>query len=74
MSRLLYSAQCNIFFSHHTIFQFICLPSPSKLGRQPCWVACLLVCVSGLESEVKAKSMKVNKRDVDIKHFYIDQL
>ncbi len=20
--------------------------SPSKLGRQPCWVACLLVCVS----------------------------
>ncbi len=22
-------------------------PSPSKPGRQPCWVACLLVCVSG---------------------------
>jgi hypothetical protein len=22
-------------------------PSPSKLGRQSCWVACLLVCVSG---------------------------
>ena len=22
-------------------------PSPSKLGRQPCWVSCLLVCVSG---------------------------
>jgi hypothetical protein len=21
-------------------------PLPSKLGRQPCWVACLLVCVS----------------------------
>jgi hypothetical protein len=20
--------------------------SPSKLGRQPCWVACLLLCVS----------------------------
>ncbi len=25
-------------------------PSPSKLGRQPCWVACLLVCVSGVIS------------------------
>ncbi len=22
-------------------------PSPSKPGRQPCWVGCLLVCVSG---------------------------
>jgi hypothetical protein len=22
-------------------------PTPSKLDRQPCWVACLLVCVSG---------------------------
>jgi hypothetical protein len=26
-------------------FQFLS-PSPSKLGRHPCWVACLLVCVS----------------------------
>ncbi len=26
---------------------FFLSPSPSKLGRQPCWVACLLVCVSG---------------------------
>ncbi len=25
-------------------------PSPSKLGRQSCWVACLLLCVSGLLS------------------------
>ncbi len=24
-------------------------PSPSKLGRQPCWVSCLLMCVSGLD-------------------------
>ncbi len=23
-------------------------PAPSKEGRQSCWVACLLVCVSGL--------------------------
>jgi hypothetical protein len=32
------------------------------------------VCVSGLESEMKAKTMKLNKRDVDIKHLYINQL
>ncbi len=25
-------------------------PSPSKMGRQPCWVACLLLCVSGFHS------------------------
>ena len=31
------------FFPHRTLLS----PSPSKLGRQPCWVACLLVCVSG---------------------------
>ncbi len=34
------------FFPHRTLFQSFS-PSPSKLGRQPCWVACLLVCVSG---------------------------
>jgi hypothetical protein len=26
-------------------------PSPSNLGRQPCWVACLLVCVSETNKE-----------------------
>ncbi len=31
---------------HRTLFQFICPPLPSKLDRQPCWVTCLLVCVS----------------------------
>jgi hypothetical protein len=30
---------------HHTLFQF---PSPSKLGKQPCWAACLFLCVSGI--------------------------
>jgi hypothetical protein len=25
---------------------FVPITSPSKLGRQPCWVACLLVCAS----------------------------
>jgi hypothetical protein len=50
---------------------FNCLPSPNKLGMQPSWVACLLVSVSALESKVKAKTMKVNKRGVVIKHLYI---
>jgi hypothetical protein len=31
----------------HTLFQFFVSPSPSKLGRQPWWTACLLVDVSG---------------------------
>ncbi len=34
-------------FPHRTLFQFLCPHRPSKLGRQPCWVAYLLVCVSG---------------------------
>ncbi len=43
----------NIFFSSpYTLFQFICPHCPaSYLGRQSCWVACLLVCVSGFCSE-----------------------
>ncbi len=36
----------NIFFLTYTI-SIPLSPSPSKLGRQPCWVACLLVSVSG---------------------------
>jgi hypothetical protein len=35
----------NIFFLTIYYFNYF-IPSPSKLGRQPCWVACLLVCVS----------------------------
>jgi len=31
------------FLSPYTI-SITLFPSPSKLGRQPCWVACLLVC------------------------------
>ncbi len=34
------------FFPHRTLQYFNSLP-PRKLGRQPCWVACLLLCVSG---------------------------
>ncbi len=32
------------FFPRHTLFQFLCPHRYSKQGRQPCWVACLLVC------------------------------
>jgi hypothetical protein len=34
------------FFSSSYIISIPLSPSASKLGRQPCWVACLLVCVS----------------------------
>jgi hypothetical protein len=38
----------NIFFPHRTLFKLIFTHPPVSwaLGRQPCWVACLLVCVS----------------------------
>jgi hypothetical protein len=35
-------------FSSPNIMSIILSPSPSKLGRNPCWVACLLECVSGV--------------------------
>jgi hypothetical protein len=35
-----------LFSSLYTILVIPLSPSPSKLDRQPCWVACLLVCVS----------------------------
>ncbi len=33
--------------------------SPNKVGRQPCWIACFLVCVSGNES-AKSDTVKVS--------------
>ncbi len=39
--------QYEIFFPRPTL---PLSPSPSKLGRQPCWVACLLVSVSDVDS------------------------
>ncbi len=45
---LLYSAQYKIFFSSPYTISVPLSPSPSKLGRQSCWVARLLVCVSCL--------------------------
>ncbi len=35
-----------IFFTVHYSISIPFSPLPSKLGRQPCWVACLFVCVS----------------------------
>ncbi len=43
------------FFPHHTLFQ---PPSLSQLGRQPCWVACLLVCVSGHGTPVRCSKFR----------------
>ncbi len=50
-----------IFFSSPCTGSTLLSPSPSKLGRQPCWVACPLLCVSGpnfwyLSSEVSETS------------------
>ena len=39
----------NIFFSPYTI-SFPLSPLPNKLGKLPCRVACLFVCVSGFSS------------------------
>jgi hypothetical protein len=38
-----------IFLSSSYTILILLSPSPSKMGRQSCWVACLLVYVSGLE-------------------------
>jgi hypothetical protein len=37
----------NFLFSSAYTFSLPLFTSPNKLCRQPCWVACLLVCVSG---------------------------
>jgi hypothetical protein len=36
-----------IFFPHFKLFQFLCPPLPASwaVGRQPCWVACLSMCL-----------------------------
>ncbi len=44
------------FIPHRTLFQFFCPHLPSKLGRQPCWVACLLICVSGSSHSIISES------------------
>jgi hypothetical protein len=44
---LLCSAQYKIFFSSLDTVSFLLSPSPSKLGRQSCRVACLLIRVCG---------------------------
>ncbi len=45
---LFVTLHCKIFFFSLCTISIPMSPSPSKLGMQPCWVACLLVCVSGL--------------------------
>jgi len=38
----------NIFFPSPYTILINLSSSPSKLGRQPCWLTCLVVCVSGI--------------------------
>jgi hypothetical protein len=45
---LLWSAQYKMFFSSPYTILILLSSSLSRLGRQSCWVACLLVCISGL--------------------------
>jgi hypothetical protein len=47
---VLSSAQNKIFFFSPHTFSLYMSPSPSKLGRQSCRVAFLLICVSGCET------------------------
>ncbi len=58
----------NIFSSPYT-FSISLSPSPSKLGRQPCWVACLLVCVSGDDRRREGGRRKCGERDKKILYF-----
>jgi hypothetical protein len=54
----------NIFFSSpHTVFLHL-TPSPSKLDRQSCSVAFLLICVSGKKSQFvdKKRNFKLSER------------
>ncbi len=53
----------NIFSSSYTI-SIPVSPSPRKLGKQPCWVACLLVCVFGNEEQIEkvSKGKRENMR------------
>jgi hypothetical protein len=44
-------------------------PSPSKLGRQSCWVACLLIWVSGYKRqkrEGKTSEIKTRKKILEL--------
>jgi hypothetical protein len=48
----------NYFFSPHT-FSLCMFLSPSNSGRQSCWVACLLVCVSGTGRKNAKTTVKI---------------
>jgi hypothetical protein len=46
--RFLFSLGCSIATQYESkLLQFLCPHRPGKLNRQQCWVAYLLVCVSG---------------------------
>ncbi len=43
------------FFPHRTLFELLCPHCPASCARQPCWVACLLVRVSGVAEHLHAE-------------------
>ncbi len=45
LAALVSPVQNDVFLTVHYFDSFY--PSPSKVGMQPCWVACLFLCVSG---------------------------
>jgi hypothetical protein len=51
------------FLTVHYMYLIPLYPSSSKLGRQPCWTACLLVCVSGFTMAGLCYSIFKNIRD-----------
>ncbi len=56
------------FFSSAYSISILLSPSPSKLGRQPCGVACLLVFVSGYDSQGKLyKEVSLEAKQVPVK-------
>jgi hypothetical protein len=71
---LLYLVQYKIIFISPYTISIPLSPLLSKLGRQPCWVACLLGCVSGYRAERRVdKSCSIRDqsgRDADISSIY----
>ncbi len=58
-----------------TIYYYnLYVPSPSKLGRQSCWLACLSICVSGHAQSQSHKNEKRFLKNPAIKSFRLPGL
>jgi len=51
---------------HRKLFQnsIYLFPSPSKLGKQSCWVACLLVCFSGVYTDLTITTLNFSETEL----------